>query len=117
MSSFRPPLLSGSGREPVFREGAFDDFVRFSLVSAFQHQEPAERVWARIESHLCADGSPSGRSLRDRVGDGLSRFTSQLVHVLFYDPSFYERLDERKLQLASDILGWPGSAMFGLAGA
>ncbi len=116
MSSFRPPLLSRSGREPVFREGAFDDFVRFSLVSVFQHEEPTERVWARIESHLCADGSPLERSLRERFGQGLSRFTSQLVHVLFYDPSLYERLDERKLQLTTDIIGWPGSAILGLAG-
>ena len=111
MSSFRLPR---SGPEPSLRENAFDDFVRFSLSSAYQYEEPAERVWERIESHLCAGGS-SRPSFRHRFGGDLARFTSQLVHVLFYDPSFYERLDERKLQLASNMLTWPGSGTMGLA--
>lgn len=115
MSSFRQPLLK-SGREPAFREGAFDDFVRFSLVSAFRGEEPAGKVWARIESRLRTDGLHP-RSLRDRLGSSLAQFTTQLVHVLFYDPTLYERLDERRSLLVADLVGWPTAAMFGLAGA
>ena len=114
MSSFKPPLLSRSGPEPAFRESAFDDFLRFSLSSAYDREEPAEVVWARIESHLGTDIFPSGPSLRHRFGANLARFTGQLVHVLFYDPGFYERLDERKLHLASNMLTWPGSGAMGL---
>jgi hypothetical protein len=112
MSSFR---LRRSGLEPSFREGAFDDFLRFSLSSAYQGKEPAEGVWDRIKTRICAGGSPYAHSFRDRFGSDLARFTSQLVHVLFYDPSFYERLDERKLQLASNMLTWPGTGTMGLA--
>ncbi len=116
MSSFRPPLLSKSGREPVFREGAFDDFVRFSLVSAYQHQEPVGKIWSRIEDRLCIDGFPP-RSLPVRLGGGLARFATRLVHILFCDTTFYERLDEQRPLLFADMIGWPSAAMFGLAGA
>jgi hypothetical protein len=114
MSSFKAPFLPRSGPEPSFRESAFDDFLRFSLASAYDQEEPGEVVWARIESQLCTDRSPSGHPFRDRFGADLARFTSQLIHVLFYDPSFYERLDERKLYLASNMLAWPGSGAMGL---
>lgn len=115
MSSFKAPFLFKSGPEPAFRESAFDDFLRFSLSCAYQGEEPPEAVWACIESRLCTGGSPTGPSFRHRFGASLARFTSQLVHILFYDPSFYERLDERKLQLTSNMLTWPGSGAMGLA--
>jgi len=100
----------------VFREGAFDAYVRFSLMSAYGKEEPAGISWSRIENRLYTDGFPP-RSLPVRLGGGLARFTTRLVHILFCDTTFYERLDERRPLLFADMVGWPSAAMFGLAGA
>jgi hypothetical protein len=116
MNSFRQLFSSRGVKQDVpYRETSFDHFLRFCLQGAFRKAEPSPAVWNRIEHLLERPQLPPNHSFLHRFAGNWSRQMSSVMHIMFTDSNWSDRLDERKMDLFTQMMPFPGLNAMGLA--
>ena len=116
MSSFR--RLFATRYDPsrdLAHSSSFDGWLRFNLQDALGRKEPSPAVWNRIERQLVIKHPlASQHGPRLRTGKWLWN-VARIAHMFLTEPCLAERLDERRMEIITEMITGPGSGVLGLA--